>query len=40
MEKEKEEESLFNDYTAEEPEEFNSTEFLVREALNRRFNCL
>ena len=40
MAKEKEEESLFNDYSAEESEEFNSTEFMVREALNRRFNCL
>ena len=30
----------YNDYSAEQPELFNSTEFKVREALNRRFNCL
>jgi hypothetical protein len=40
IEEEKEEESLWNDYSAEEPDDFNSTEFQVREALNRRFNCL
>ena len=40
MEEDQEEESLFNDYSAEQPELFNSTEFQVREALNRRFNCL
>ena len=39
MEEDQEEESLFNDYSAEQPELFNSTEFQVREALNRRFNC-
>ena len=40
MEEEKEEESLWNDYSAEQPELFNSVELQVREALNRRFNCL
>ena len=35
----KENETEYNDYTAEQPELFNSPEFAVREALNRRFNC-
>ena len=34
-----ENESEYNDYSAEHPDLFNSTEFLVREALNRRYNC-
>ncbi|MCR5436144.1 MAG: hypothetical protein K6E97_03660 [Treponema sp.] len=36
----KEGETEYNDYSAEQPELFNSVEFAVREALNRRFNCL
>ena len=37
----KTDESLFNDYSAEQPELFNSTEFKVREAMNRHYcNCL
>ena len=41
MEEEKEEESLWNDYSAEQPELFNSVELQVCEAMNRRFgNCL
>ena len=41
VEEDKEEESLWNDYSAEQPELFNSVEFKVREALNRRYcNCL
>ena len=35
-----EDETEYNDYSAEQPELFNSTEFKVREALNRRFNCV
>lgn len=35
----KENETEYNDYTAEQPDLFNSPEFAVREALNRRFNC-
>ena len=35
----KTDESLFNDYTAEQPELFNSTELMVSEAFNR-CNCL
>lgn len=35
-----ENETEYNDYSAEQPELFNSTEFLVREALNRRYNCM
>jgi len=35
----KADETEYNDYSAEQPELFNSTEFAVREALNRRFNC-
>lgn len=35
MEEESEDESLFNDYSAEQPELFNSTEFKVREAFER-----
>lgn len=38
-EEDEENESEYNDYSAEQPELFNSTEFLVREALNRRYNC-
>ena len=38
-EQDKEEESLFNDYSAEQPELFNSTEMMVNEAFNR-CNCL
>ena len=33
-------ESLWNDYSAEQPELFNSTEMMVREAFNRHGNCL
>ena len=41
MEEDEEERSLWNDYSAEQPELFNSTEFKVREAMNRHFcNCL
>ena len=41
IEEDKEEESLFNDYSAEQPDLFNSTEFKVREAFNRCCdNCL
>ena len=41
IEEEKEEESLWNDYSAEQPELFNSVELQVREALNRRYcNCM
>ena len=41
MEDDAEEESLWNDYSAEQPELFNSTEFKVREAMNRHYcNCL
>ena len=36
----KADETEYNDYSAEQPELFNSVEFAVREALNRRFNCL
>ena len=40
-EKDKEEESLWNDYSAEEPDEYNSIELQVREAMNRHYdNCL
>lgn len=39
-EEDEENESEYNDYSAEQPELFNSTEFLVREALNRRYNCM
>lgn len=40
-EKDKEEESLWNDYSAEEPDDFNSIELQVREAMNRHYsNCL
>ena len=40
-EEEIEERSLWNDYSAEEPDDFNSTELQVREAMNRHFgNCL
>lgn len=35
VEKDKENESLWNDYSAEQPELFNSTEMMVREAFNR-----
>lgn len=38
-EPEEENESLFNDYSAEQPELFNSTEMMVSEAFNR-CNCL
>lgn len=38
-EEDKENESLFNDYSAEQPELFNSTEMMVSEAFNR-CNCL
>ena len=41
MEEDEEDESLWNDYSAEQPELFNSTEFKVREAMNRHYcNCL
>ena len=41
IEEDEEEESLFNDYSAEQPDLFNSTEFKVREAFNRCCdNCL
>ena len=41
IEEEKEEESLWNDYSAEQPELFNSVELQVTEAMNRHFgNCL
>lgn len=41
IEEDKENESLFNDYSAEQPELFNSTELMVSEAMNRHFcNCL
>lgn len=33
-------ETEYNDYSAEQPELFNSVEFAVREALNRRHNCI
>ena len=32
-------ETEYNDYSAEQPELFNYTEMMVREALNRRFKC-
>lgn len=35
LEEDEENESLFNDYSAEQPELFNSTEMMVREAFNR-----
>ena len=41
IEEEKEEESLWNDYSAEQPELFNSVELQVCEAMNRHYgNCL
>ena len=41
MEEDEEDESLWNDYSAEQPDLFNSTEFKVREAMNRHYcNCL
>ena len=36
----KADETEYNDYSAEQPGLFNSTEFAVREALNRRHNCI
>ena len=36
----KADETEYNDYSAEQPELFNSVEFAVREALNRRHNCI
>ena len=39
IEEDEENESLFNDYSAEQPELFNSTEMKVQEAFNR-CNCL
>lgn len=38
IEEEKEEESLWNDYSAEQPELFNSIELQVREAMNRHYS--
>ena len=41
MEEDEEERSLWNDYSAEQPELFNSTELKVQEAMNRHYcNCL
>lgn len=40
IKEEKEEESLFNDYSAEQPDLFNSTEMKVQEAFNRCGCCL
>lgn len=41
IEEEKEEESLWNDYSAEKPEDFNSVKLQVQEAMNRHYsNCL
>ena len=41
IEKDREEESLWNDYSAEQPELFNSVELQVCEAMNRHYsNCL
>ena len=40
IEEDKENESLFNDYSAEQPELFNSTEMKVQEAFNRCGCCL
>ena len=40
MEEEKEKESLWNDYSAEQPDLFNSTEMKVQEAFNRCGCCL
>ena len=41
IEEDEEEESLWNDYSAEQPELFNSVELQVCEAMNRHYgNCL
>ena len=40
LEEDEENESLFNDYSAEQPELFNSTEMKVQEAFNRCGCCL
>lgn len=40
MEEDEEEESLYNNYSAEQPELFNSTEFMVEEAFNRHCDCM
>ena len=37
---EEDEEKEYNDYSAEQPELFNSTEFMVEEAFNRHCDCM